>query len=179
MGLWYVLFYLSSFLLVNFRQCCMATKAFTCLFYLSGAREPWDWHREDYCLQKNSNFGKSHCDFKLVLVHNWWLIFFFFFFFWEDISDELWNDVPQNEEDISYMFDDETTPVKACGDLAYNVNNSGKAVHWQAAFLMTWRLINICNLLNCSFSFIVVVMDYPVLIQGNIGFQFQIIYKRK
>ncbi|XP_027336605.1 protein XRI1-like isoform X2 [Abrus precatorius] len=60
-----------------------------------GAKEPWDWQREDYSLQKTSNF---------------------------EISEELWNDVPQNEEDLSYMFDDETTPVKACGDLAYNVN---------------------------------------------------------
>ncbi|KAK7304507.1 hypothetical protein VNO77_42388 [Canavalia gladiata] len=59
------------------------------------AREPWDWQREDYSLQKTSNF---------------------------EISEELWNDVPQNEEDLSYMFDDETTPVKACGDLAYNIN---------------------------------------------------------
>lgn len=48
--------------------------------------------------------------------------------FWAEISEELWNDVPQNEEDLSYMLDDETTPVKACGDLAYNVNNAGKTV---------------------------------------------------
>ena len=25
------------------------------------------------------------------------------------------------------MFNDETTPVKACGDFAYKVNNSGKS----------------------------------------------------
>ncbi|RDX77106.1 Protein XRI1, partial [Mucuna pruriens] len=62
----------------------------------SGAREPWNWQGEDYCLEKTSDF---------------------------EISEELWNDVPQNEEDLSYMLDDETTPVKACGDLAYNVNN--------------------------------------------------------
>ncbi|TKY68636.1 XRI1 protein [Spatholobus suberectus] len=61
-----------------------------------GAREPWDWQGENYCLKKTSDF---------------------------EISEELWNDVPQNEEDLSYMFDDETTPVKACGDLAYNVTN--------------------------------------------------------
>ncbi|CAI8608133.1 unnamed protein product [Vicia faba] len=60
-------------------------------------KEPWDWHGEDYCIQNTiPNF---------------------------DISEELWNDVPQNGEDLSYMFDAETTPVKACGDLAYNVNN--------------------------------------------------------
>jgi len=34
--------------------------------------------------------------------------------------------VPQNKD--SYMLDDETTPVKACGDLAYNVN--GKMFLW-------------------------------------------------
>ncbi|KAI5418711.1 hypothetical protein KIW84_043078 [Lathyrus oleraceus] len=61
-------------------------------------KEPWDWHGEDYCLQNTiPNF---------------------------DISEELWNDVPQNGEDLSYMFDAETTPIKACGDLAYSVNNA-------------------------------------------------------
>ncbi|PNY15130.1 protein XRI1-like [Trifolium pratense] len=59
-------------------------------------REQWDWHGENYCIQKTSNF---------------------------DITEEVWNDVPQNGEDLSYMFDGETTPVKACGDLAYNVDN--------------------------------------------------------
>ncbi|CAJ2663898.1 protein XRI1-like [Trifolium pratense] len=59
-------------------------------------KEQWDWHGENYCIQKTSNF---------------------------DITEEVWNDVPQNGEDLSYMFDGETTPVKACGDLAYNVDN--------------------------------------------------------
>ncbi|XP_052111655.1 protein XRI1 [Arachis duranensis] len=59
----------------------------------NGAKEPWNWHREDHDLQKTSNF------------------------------EEPWNGVLQNE-DISYMFEDETTPVKACGDLVYNVDNS-------------------------------------------------------
>lgn len=61
-----------------------------------GARKPWDWQGENYSLEKTSDF---------------------------EISEELWNDVPQNEEDLSYMVDDVTTPVKACGDLAYIVNN--------------------------------------------------------
>lgn len=39
-----------------------------------------------------------------------------------------WNRVALNEEDLSYMFDDETTPVKACGDLSYHVANSGKVL---------------------------------------------------
>ncbi|CAL5326807.1 unnamed protein product [Camellia sinensis] len=56
-------------------------------------REMWDWHGEGYCLQKETNL---------------------------DISPCLWDGVSQNEEDLSYMFD-ETTPVKACGDLAYHV----------------------------------------------------------
>ncbi|XP_054783281.1 protein XRI1-like [Prosopis cineraria] len=60
-------------------------------------KKPWDWQKEDHCLQKASNMS---------------------------MSQELWNEVPQNEEDLSYMFDDETTPVKACGDLAYHVNNN-------------------------------------------------------
>ncbi|CAL1412034.1 unnamed protein product [Linum trigynum] len=36
--------------------------------------------------------------------------------------DSLWNEVGLNEEDLSYMFD-ETTPVKACGDLAYHIGH--------------------------------------------------------
>nr|KYP32025.1 Protein XRI1 [Cajanus cajan] len=64
---------------------------------LNGAREPWDWHREDYYLQKSFNYA--------------------------EISQGLWNEAPQNE-DLSYVFNDETTPVKACGDFAYNDNNS-------------------------------------------------------
>lgn len=39
---------------------------------------------------------------------------------WPDVSKSLWNSVTQNEEDFSCMFD-ETTPLKACGDLTYNV----------------------------------------------------------
>ncbi|CAL5426508.1 unnamed protein product [Camellia sinensis] len=58
-----------------------------------GNGEMWDWHGEGYCLQKETNL---------------------------DISPCLWDGVSQNEEDLSYMFD-ETTPVKACGDLAYHV----------------------------------------------------------
>lgn len=59
--------------------------------------ESWAWQRSDYCLQKDPNY---------------------------DISECLWNGVPQNQEDQSYMFD-ETTPVKACGDLAYHVAHRG------------------------------------------------------
>lgn len=58
--------------------------------------ESWDWRRENYSLQKDPN---------------------------RDISECLWNGVPQNKEDLSYMFD-ETTPIKACGDLAYHVGPS-------------------------------------------------------
>ncbi|XP_028097459.1 protein XRI1-like isoform X3 [Camellia sinensis] len=56
--------------------------------------EMWDWHGEDYCLPKETNLA--------------------------DLSPCLWDGVSQNEEDLSCMFD-ETTPVKACGDLAYHV----------------------------------------------------------
>ncbi|GFZ19011.1 x-ray induced transcript 1 [Actinidia rufa] len=47
----------------------------------------------DYCLQKDANLG---------------------------ISQSLWDGVSQNVEDVSYVFD-ETTPVKACGDMAHHV----------------------------------------------------------
>ncbi|KAH1198649.1 hypothetical protein AAZX31_18G149700 [Glycine max] len=64
--------------------------------YSNDNKEPWDWHREDYCLQRSFDYENSQ---------------------------GLWNGVPQNE-DLSNVFNDETTPVKACGDFAYNVNNS-------------------------------------------------------
>ncbi|XP_004513524.1 protein XRI1-like isoform X2 [Cicer arietinum] len=60
-------------------------------------KDPWNWHKEeDYCLEKTSNF---------------------------DISQELWNEVPSNQ-DLSIVLDDATTPVKSCVDFAYNVNNN-------------------------------------------------------
>ncbi|CAI9288350.1 unnamed protein product [Lactuca saligna] len=41
-----------------------------------------------------------------------------------DVSNGLWNNVSENDEDLSYVFD-ETTPVKSCGDLAYQVTENG------------------------------------------------------
>ncbi|XP_022758676.1 protein XRI1-like isoform X2 [Durio zibethinus] len=55
--------------------------------------EPWNWHEENYGLQKNNNF---------------------------DASQGAWTQVTLNEEDLSYIFD-ETTPVKECGDLSFHV----------------------------------------------------------
>ena len=43
-----------------------------------------------------------------------------------DIPQCLWDGVTQNEEDLSYMLE-ETTPIKACGDLAYHVTDHGLA----------------------------------------------------
>ncbi|KAH7864798.1 hypothetical protein Vadar_034014 [Vaccinium darrowii] len=56
------------------------------------SRKMWGWHRE-YRAQKEANI---------------------------EIPPSLLDGVSQNEEDLSYMFD-ETTPIKACGDLAYHV----------------------------------------------------------
>ncbi|GMH30937.1 hypothetical protein Nepgr_032780 [Nepenthes gracilis] len=39
-----------------------------------------------------------------------------------EISECLWDGVTQNEDDISYMFE-ETTPIKACGEFPYLVND--------------------------------------------------------
>lgn len=41
-----------------------------------------------------------------------------------EVSKSLLNEVDQNVDPISYMFDNETTPVKACRDLAYRVSNN-------------------------------------------------------
>ena len=95
-------------------------------FVWIGSSESWNWHREDYCLQKDPNSGKFLfcfiicllvCILEIGMFELVWL-------FWADISECLWNGVPQNEEDLSYMLD-ETTPIKACGDLAYHVSHSG------------------------------------------------------
>ncbi|XP_010241416.1 PREDICTED: protein XRI1 [Nelumbo nucifera] len=63
--------------------------------------EPWEWKSDEYYIQKDSHLDTSHY---------------------------LWDDVSQNEEDLSYMFD-EATPIKACGDLAYHAAESGKNVN--------------------------------------------------
>lgn len=57
--------------------------------------ELWEWQGEDYHIGKDSNLNMSEC---------------------------IWDGVTENDEDLSYMFD-ETTPIKNCGDLAYNVSN--------------------------------------------------------
>ncbi|KAE8730593.1 Protein XRI1 [Hibiscus syriacus] len=59
-------------------------------------REPWNWHDENYGVQKDNDFGASQ---------------------------GAWTQVTLNEEDLSYMFD-ETTPVKECGDLSYRVTHN-------------------------------------------------------
>lgn len=90
--------------------------------------------------------------------------------FWTDMSKELWNGVPQNGEDLSYMFDDETTPVKACGDLAYL---SSKIILLQEIF------INIV-LLTCASHWIVPFPVFTVLGQllTLTKVNSQVIYKR-
>lgn len=42
--------------------------------------------------------------------------------FWAVVSKSL---LGENEEHLSSSFDDTTTPLKACGDLAYHVTNCG------------------------------------------------------
>lgn len=61
---------------------------------------------------------------------------------WSDVSQEMWNGVPQNE-DLPVMLDDETTPVKACVDYPYNVNGSGK-------FSLEGNFLDLILLLICA-----------------------------
>ncbi|KAL5562112.1 hypothetical protein UlMin_031859 [Ulmus minor] len=63
------------------------------------------WELEAYCFPQDSNY---------------------------DVTDGLWNGVSQNKDDVSYMFDGETTPVKACGDLEYHIGHSGRSVNKEA-----------------------------------------------
>ncbi|XP_044501736.1 protein XRI1-like isoform X2 [Mangifera indica] len=60
--------------------------------------EPWNWQRDENCHQMGSNFDMWDCQ---------------------------WNELTLNAEDLSYMLDDVTTPVKECGDLAYYATYSG------------------------------------------------------
>ncbi|KAL2463784.1 Protein XRI1 [Forsythia ovata] len=59
------------------------------------ANNTWDWQSQDYILEDNTSIDMSKC---------------------------LLNGANQNE-DFSYIFEDETTPVKACGDLVYHSTN--------------------------------------------------------
>ncbi|KAK6937637.1 hypothetical protein RJ641_031145 [Dillenia turbinata] len=57
----------------------------------------WEWQGEDYYLQKDSDLGS--------------------------ISQCLWEVEAQNGENLSNIFD-ETTPIKACGDLTHQVSGN-------------------------------------------------------
>lgn len=61
-------------------------------------KDSWEWQGRDCRLKKDCNREMAKCMLNGVSVI-------------------------QNEDDISYMLE-ETTPVKACGDLVYHFNNS-------------------------------------------------------
>ncbi|KAL8258936.1 hypothetical protein R6Q59_026924 [Mikania micrantha] len=44
-----------------------------------------------------------------------------------DVSNSLWNNVRENDDGLSYVLDETTTPVKSCGDLAYQVTENENA----------------------------------------------------
>lgn len=64
--------------------------------YSNVDEDMWEWRCDEYCLEDNTSLDISKC---------------------------LLNGVDQNEEP-SYVFNDETTPVKACGDLVYQVSST-------------------------------------------------------
>jgi len=81
------------------------------------------------------------------------------YFFLIDISQCLWDEVTSNGENLSYMLD-ETTPVKACGDLAYHVDHDGGVLVPTyffpfAFFLFSFLVIDSCWLfyLICKSGF--------------------------
>ncbi|KAH9654913.1 protein XRI1 [Citrus sinensis] len=55
------------------------------------------------------------------------------------MSGSQWNEVALNGEDLSYMLDDETTPVKACGDLAYHATHNVMKCHLRSLNQMSVR----------------------------------------
>lgn len=68
----------------------------------SNSSEIWDWQCGETFLEDRENFGLQPQ---------------------ADVSECLWTGVTENKEDLSYIFDDETTPVKDCGDLTLNVKD--------------------------------------------------------
>ncbi|XP_060177013.1 protein XRI1-like isoform X1 [Lycium barbarum] len=68
----------------------------------TNSSEMWDWTCGETFLEDCENFGLQPQT---------------------DVSESLWTGVTENKEDISYMFDDEKTPVKDCGDLTFNVKD--------------------------------------------------------
>ncbi|KAH6757120.1 hypothetical protein C2S52_006494 [Perilla frutescens var. hirtella] len=60
----------------------------------------WDWRGQVYSLEDNTNI---------------------------EVSKSMLNEGDQNVDHISSMFDNETTPVKVCRDLAYHVSNNDVA----------------------------------------------------
>ncbi|PHU16338.1 hypothetical protein BC332_17543 [Capsicum chinense] len=68
----------------------------------TSSTEIWDWQCGETFLEDNENFGLQPQT---------------------DVSGCLWTSVTENKEDISSMFDDETTPVKDHGDLTFNVKD--------------------------------------------------------
>ncbi|KAG6423111.1 hypothetical protein SASPL_113496 [Salvia splendens] len=66
--------------------------------YNNNGSDMWGWRNQVYSLEDNTSI---------------------------EASKSLMNEVEHNVDHISYMFDNETTPVKACGDLPYYVSNNG------------------------------------------------------
>ncbi|GER54753.1 x-ray induced transcript 1 [Striga asiatica] len=63
----------------------------------SNGNDVWDWESHEYYIEDNTTI---------------------------EIPNSLLNGVSENADDISYTFNNETTPVKACGDLAYHVTSN-------------------------------------------------------
>lgn len=75
------------------------------------------------CFTETGDFGQAwHVEWE------WWYLGMCHFFILADMSGSQWNEVALNGEDLSYMLDDETTPVKACGDLAYHATHNGRGL---------------------------------------------------
>ncbi|KAL3336315.1 hypothetical protein AABB24_032186 [Solanum stoloniferum] len=68
----------------------------------TNSSEIWDWQCGETFLQDSENFGLQPRT---------------------DVSGCAWTGVIEKNKDISYMFDDETTPVKDCSDLTSNVKD--------------------------------------------------------
>ncbi|CAN4098571.1 unnamed protein product [Withania somnifera] len=68
----------------------------------TNSTEIWDWQCGETFLDDSENFGLQPQT---------------------DVSGCIWTGVTENKEDISCMFDDETTPVKDCGDLTFSVKD--------------------------------------------------------
>ena len=73
--------------------------------------------------------------------------------------------MPQNEHESPHMIEDDSTPVKACRDLAYHVNDNGKTIHRREAYFFT------PSLSVQPYNVLLFTVAFPFLISNELSFR--------